>query len=46
MSKLMADKKVWNVIKKGKITKITFPTDQPQPVKEEKELDWFRMYQP
>lgn len=42
----MEDKKVWNVIKNGKIVKVTFPDDQPQPVKEEKELDWFRLYQP
>lgn len=41
----MEDKKVWSVIKNGKIIKVTFPDDQPQPVKEEKELDWFRLYQ-
>ncbi len=45
-AKQMEDKKVWNVIKNGKITKVTFPEDQPKPVKEEKELDWFRLYQP
>ena len=42
----MDDKKVWSVIKNGKIIKVTFPDDQPQPVKEEKEFDWFRLYQP
>ena len=42
----MEGKKVWNVIKNGKITKVTFPEDQPPPGKEEKELDWFRLYQP
>ena len=45
-AKRMEDKKVWTVIKNGKIIKVTFPDDQPQPVKEEKELDWFRLYQP
>lgn len=45
-AKQMEDKKVWSVIKNGKIIKVTFPDDHPQPVKEEKELDWFRLYQP
>ena len=45
-AKQMGDKKVWSVIKNGKIIKVTFSDDQPQPAKEEKELDWFRLYQP
>lgn len=45
-AKQMEDKKVWSIIKNGKVIKVTFPDDQPQLVKEEKELDWFRLYQP
>ena len=42
----MEDKKVWSIIKNGKVIKVTFLDDRPQPVKEEKELDWFKLYQP
>ena len=53
----MEDKKVWNIIKNGKIIKVTFPDEVPGSVvpqhtkvfvdeAPEKELDWFRLYQP
>jgi len=45
-AKQMEDKKVWSIIKNGKVIKVTFLDDRPQPVKEEKELDWFKLYQP
>ena len=41
--------KVWTVIKNGKLVKVTFPDEAPPipaPKEPEKELDWFRMYQP
>jgi len=36
--------KLWKVIRNGKIVTVTFP-DEPID-HEEKELDWFRLYQP
>lgn len=36
-------KKIWTVIKNGRIKKVTFPDEQPKP---QKELEWFRLYQP
>jgi len=41
--------KIWTVIKNGKLVKVTFPDEAPKtptPKEPEKELDWFRMYQP
>ena len=39
--------KIWKVIRKGKIVDVTFPDEETEPkVYGEKELDWFKLYQP